>query len=377
MIYFDNAATTAKKPICVINAVVKALRENSANPGRGGHTASQNAALEVFKSREKVSNFFGADGPENVIFTANCTQSLNFVIKGAVTKKSHIIVSDLEHNAVMRPLAESGTEYSVAEVSLENDEQTIRNFESLIKPNTKMILCTAASNVCGKILPLKALGSLCKSKDILFAVDAAQAAGVIPINMQRMNIDYLCIAPHKGLYAPMGIGILIARKPFLKTIIQGGTGNNSAELFQGLTVPEDFESGTVNLPAIMGVRSGIAFVENSIDKIYSHELQIIKRIYKGLLTEKNIRLYTPFPQKGVYAPVLSFNIEGVHSEFAAGVLNEKGIAVRAGLHCAPAAHKRLGTLETGTVRVAPSAFNTVKEADLLLKTLKNNKKFIK
>lgn len=378
MIYFDNSATTGVKPPQVVKAVNTALLRYSANPGRSGHEASVKAADAVFKAREKIAEFFGATGPEKVVFTMNCTHSINCVLKGILRQGDHIIVSSLEHNAVMRPLSKMGISYDIAQVSFTDDSETVEVFESLIRPNTRMIFCTAASNVCGKILPLKQIGELCKAKGLLFGVDAAQTAGVLPINMQELNIDYLCIAPHKGLYAPMGIGVLIAEKHIQDTIIEGGTGTNSLDLFQPELLPERLESGTVNISGIMGVSAGIDFVKGKgIEKIYRHEMMLIKALYRELKKMPDIILYTKEPEIGDFAPVLSFNINGVSSNEAAQLLSDKGIAVRGGLHCAPIAHKALGTLESGTVRVSVSAFNTLQEIKRFCEVLKNAKNFKK
>lgn len=364
MIYFDNAATTGKKPLAVIKKVQSALEEHCANPGRSGHDLSIKTATAIYNVREKVANFFGASGAENVIFTLNCTQSINFVLKGVLKRGDHIIVSTFEHNAVMRPLKKTGIAYDVARVSLEDDEKTVEAFKNAIKPNTKMIFCTAASNVCGKVLPLEKIGKLCARKHLLFGVDAAQGAGVLPINMKQMNIDFLCVAPHKGLYAPMGIGILICEKYIENTIIEGGTGTNSLELFQPEILPEKFESGTVNVPAILGVGAGLEYVEKlGLDKIYEHEIMLIKNLYNKLKKNEAIRLYTPFPEKNLYAPVLIFNYGDLRSDFVAEYLSQNKIAVRGGYHCAPIAHKSLGTLENGAVRVSVATFNTIKETE--------------
>lgn len=375
MIYLDNAATTGVKPPEVINAVNTALRSFSANAGRSGHTASLRAASAIYAARSTAAEFFGADGPENVIFTSNCTQAINMVIKGVLLREDRIIVSDLEHNAVMRPIYSSGITADVASVSLTNDDETIKSFERLIKPDTKMIFCTAASNVCGRRLPISELGRLCQSRGILFGVDAAQAAGVIPIDMKRDNIDYLCVAGHKGLYAPMAEGILIARSPITRTIIEGGTGTDSASAFQEPVIPEGFESGTANLPAIFGIRAGMGFVRRKgIESIARHEGGLIAYLYEELKRNKDIILYTPTPSEECYAPVLSFNVKGLSSAEAAQRLSRMGIAVRAGLHCAPSAHKKLNTLETGTLRACPSVFNTANDIENLLKAIKNIKK---
>ena len=374
MIYFDNAATGGKKPQTVINAVNYALKNYCANPGRSGHTLSEKSAMAVYRAREKTAKFFGAGGAEQVVFTANCTEAVNFVIKGVLKKGDHIIVSSLEHNAVMRPVVKSDIEYDVAKVSLEDDGITLENFKNLIKKNTKMIFCTAGSNVVGKLLPITDLGRLCKENGILFGLDAAQAAGVIEIDMQKMNIDYLCVAPHKGLYAPMGLGILIARAPIENTLIEGGTGNNSAELLQGTQLPEDFESGTVNLPAIIGLSASLDFVKKyRLNRIYNHEMALIERLYNGLSKIKGVILYAK-PAKGKYLPVLSFNIEGLSSAEVAERLNNCGIAVRSGLHCAPMPHRQIGTIDDGAVRVSVSVYNSYEEIDYFLRTVKIIKK---
>ncbi len=375
MIYFDNAATTGHKPQSVVNAVNFALKKISANPGRSGHTLSQNAAQTVYNTRQRVSDFFGSSGAETVIFTLNCTQSINFVLKGVLSKNDHIVVSDLEHNAVMRPLVAMGINYTQAAVSLDDDEQTLQNFKAAIKPNTKMIFCTAASNVLGKILPLKKIGLLCKEKGILFGVDAAQGAGVIKIDMLDMNIDYLCIATHKGLYCPMGLGILIARSSIKKTIIEGGTGTDSLKFIQPDVLPEMLESGTINLPAVASVDAGIDFVKSRKRCIIDYENSLVKQLYKGL-QNSNVIFYTNPLNQG-YAPVLSFNVYGATSDEVAEYLNKNGFALRAGLHCAPTAHKKIGTLKQGTVRFSPSVFNNAYEVDQLIKTIKKFKKISK
>lgn len=371
MIYFDNAATTGTKPKSVISAVNHALTQMSANPGRSGHPLSENAAAAMYAVREKTANFFGADGPENVVFTPNCTYAINYVLKGVLKKGDHAVVSGLEHNAVMRPLYKVCPMHTVFPVS-ENDEETLAAFRESLKPNTRLVFSTAASNVTGKILPIGRMGRICREKGILFAVDGAQAAGVIPLNMKEMQIDYLCLAPHKGLYAPMGTGILIARKELPATVIEGGTGTNSAEMTQPEALPERLESGTQNLPGILGVGAGIDFVtQKGIGTIYRHELLLIQRLYRGLSTMPQVLLYTPFPRDGSFVPVLSFNIRGMSSEQTAELLSESGFAVRGGLHCAPFAHRALKTLDTGAVRVSVSAFNRPSHIDLFLKVIQS------
>lgn len=367
MIYFDNAATTGVKPQGVIKAVEKALVNYSANPGRSGHFAASKTAEEIFKIREKVADFFGASGPERVCFTMNCTHSINTVLKGVLKKGDHVIVSSLEHNAVMRPLTKIGISFDVAEVSLTDDNSTVKAFKNKIKPNTRLIFCTGASNVLGKILPIKEIGELCFQKGILFAVDAAQTAGVLPVNMKEMHIDYLCVAAHKGLYAPEGIGILICEKGIENTLIEGGTGTNSLEMYQPKNLPERIESGTINVPGIFGVSAGIDYVKKiGVDNIYKGELNLINELYRGLIKNPNIIFYTPDPNSFSYAPLLSFNYRGYESDKTAKILSENGFATRGGLHCAPSAHRQIGTHKSGTVRVSVASFNNIKEIHQLI-----------
>ncbi len=374
MIYLDNAATTGTKPQSVRAAVAAALKELSANPGRGGYETSRKCAEAVYNCRKKVSDFFGASDPSAVVFTANCTQALNFVLKGVLQPGDHIIISSFEHNAVTRPtaaLAERGVSFDVAEIVPGDDGAAVRAFRRLIKYNTKLIVCTHASNVTGDVLPIKEIGDMCRENGILFAVDAAQTAGILPINMAYDNIDYLCIAPHKGLYAPMGTGILIALRPIPFTIIEGGTGSASADQRQPSDPPERFESGTVNVPGIVGISAGIDFINSrGMSKIYNHEMQLARRFYKGLIDMGGTSTYSAYPKNGKHVPTVSFNLRGMPSEKAAAELGKHGVAVRAGLHCAPFAHKRIGTLDSGTVRVCFSAFNSENDVDAALRYLK-------
>lgn len=368
MIYFDNAATTGYKPQSVINSVNYALKYLNANPGRSGHKLSQKAALTVYNARVALAEFFDCDGPENVIFTANCTQSINFVIKGLLNRETDsVIVSDLEHNAVMRPLFTGNFKYSVAETSLIDDDITVKNFKKMIKPDTKMIFCTAASNVLGKILPLAEIGELCRKNNLLFGVDAAQGGGILPISMKKMNIDFLCLAPHKALYTPMGVGVLIARNKIKKTVIEGGTGTDSLNFSQPDLMPEKFESGTVNLSAIASIPKGIEFIK-SRSRLYDYEMNLVKNFYEGLLEIRGVTVYTK-PVKKFYAPVFCFNCQGHGSEETVNYLSNNGFALRGGLHCAPTAHKKIDTLDTGAVRFSPCAFNNSQQVYQLLKTL--------
>lgn len=365
MIYLDNAATTYPKPQSVIKAVDDALKK-SANPGRSGHTLSQSTAISVYEVREKLKDMFSASAVENVVFTLNCTHAINYVLKGLIKSGDRIVTSSFEHNAVMRPLEKlkkQGVHIDIAESYPDDKEATVRSFSRLINTNTKLVICTAASNVIGLKMPIKEIGMMCKQFGISFCVDAAQLAGVCDINMKECNIDYLCIAAHKGLYAPMGTGILITKDNRLDTIIEGGTGTASIMLDQPNDLPEMLESGTINVPGIIGLGAGIDFVKSKgFDKIYNHEMGLVKRLYKQLKSTPGVKLYTPEPDDN-YAPVLSFNINGLNSVDSASKLNSLGFATRAGLHCAPFAHKRIGTIESGTVRICPSVFTSGQDID--------------
>ncbi len=370
MIYFDNAATTAPKPDSVREAVSVALRNLSANPGRSGHDLSISASQAVYDCRQVAASFFSFDHPERVVFTLNCTQAINMVIKGLGLKNCKIVTSSLEHNAVMRPLEKlkkSGCTIAIAEVFFDDPAATVRSFARLIDDNTRLVICTHASNVCGVVLPIGEIGRLCADRGVPFAVDAAQTAGVIPISMRELHIDFLCVPGHKGLYGPMGTGLLLCNRDLPLTLMEGGTGNFSASYLQPEEYPERLESGTVNLPGIVGLKAGIDFVnKKSVSKIYAHEMSLVQMAYSGLKEIRGVSLYTPFPVEKRYAPVLSFNVGGLHSAEAAELFNKSGFAMRAGLHCAPAAHRRIGTISYGTIRFSPSAFNRSNEVQLFL-----------
>ena len=370
MIYLDNAATTYPKPTSVRNAMATALQRYGANPGRAGHTMSMDAAEEMFRCRTAAADFFHAPGPECVAFTLNCTHALNYVMKGLLRPGDHAVTSCLEHNAVARPLyalSRNGVEVTEARVYPGDNDATVDSFRHSLRPNTRLIVCTHASNVWGIRLPVERIAALGHQYGVPTAVDCAQTAGVLPIDLAGSGIDYLCVAGHKGLYGPMGTGLLItARGSELATVIEGGTGTVSAQAEQPLTMPDRMESGTQNMPGIAGLRAGIEFVlARGTDHILHHEMELIRRLYRRLAQMKGIRLYTEEPTERYFAPVLSFNVGDLPSEVVGKKLNERGIAVRAGLHCAPAAHRFYGTLEQGAVRVCPSAFSREEEMDRL------------
>lgn len=364
MIYFDNGATTFPKPVSVINSINTANKRFGANPGRGGHKLAIKASELVYNARKVTAEFFGVSNPENVIFSLNCTTAINTVIKGLLNPGDHVIISSLEHNAVLRPLDKlkaNGITYSVAQVIEGDNDETLSNFRNAINEKTKLLVCTYASNVVGIKLPVERICSMCHQYGILCCVDAAQSAGTVPIDLSDSSIDYLCVSGHKGLYGPMGIGALIINCDVIPdSLIEGGTGSNSIDYAQPLILPDKFESGTNNFSGIIGMGEGIKFVSSYGQmKIYKKEIDLLRHIYDKLKLMKKIELYTQRPNIDYYVPVLSFNVKGKNSEEVADELSSKyNIAVRAGLHCAPLAHKSIGTLNTGTVRVVPSVFTT-------------------
>lgn len=375
MIYFDNAATTFPKPMCVKNAVDEALLRYGANPGRSGHDLAAQTSLRIYEVREKAAAFFGAEDVEQVAFTQNCTHALNTVIKGLLRPGDHVVISDLEHNSVLRPVyalsAKGIITYSIAE-TFADPLKTELSFCHAIRPNTRAIIATHASNVFGLKLPAKRLGKIARKYGIYYIMDAAQTAGTEHINMKEMQIDFLCTAGHKGLYGPTGTGLLIT--PYgqkLLPLMEGGTGSVSHEYAQPDFMPDHLESGTLNTMGIIGLGAGIDFVTHcGIDGITQREMQVITVIYDKLRQCKDVILYTKEPALKAQAAVLSFNIKGLNSEETASKLNKLGFAVRGGMQCAPLAHKKFGTMQTGTVRISAGAFNTVEQGRALAEAVK-------
>ncbi len=364
MIYLDNAATTFPKPLSVRNAVSNSFLY-SANPGRAGHGMSIKAAQTLYNCRNNICNLFNFDKPENVILTPGCTFALNTVIKGVLKKGDHVVISSLEHNSVSRPLEmlrEKGViSYSIAEVYEKDPDKTLDSFRNALKDNTKLVVCTHASNVFGIKLPVSRIGALCRYYGALFCIDAAQTAGVCNIDMNAIGADFLCVPGHKGLYGPMGTGFLIINSNSIpESIIDGGTGSGSGDLKQPQMLPDKFESGTLNLHGFAGLKQGIDFVvkKNPLS-IAQHEMRLTRRLYNDLKSIKGVKLYTDEPVSEHYVPLLSFNLDDINSERLAMYLDKRyGIAVRAGLHCSSLAHRAFGTESIGTVRVCPSVFST-------------------
>ena len=374
MIYFDNGATTYPKPESVFRQTVTGFKKYSFNSGRGGYGASISTSEKIYNVREKIGSMFGAE-PQNIAFTKNCTEALNMAIKGLVKKGDHIIISSLEHNAVFRPvyaLHNAGyIDFDIADFSFDEDE-TVANFERLIRRNTSLIACMHSSNVFGVVFPIEKIGEMAKRHNIKFVVDCAQSAGVLAVNMKDFHIDALCAPGHKSLYGAMGTGfVALADNLDIATITEGGTGSESLNPNQPAALPDRLESGTLNNTGIISLGAGIDFINNhKMENIYNHELMLSNYIYNGLEKIPNVKLYCPKPEKNKNVPLLSFNFGDYSSEKVAGYLAQNNIAVRAGLHCAPLAHKHFGTVETGTVRICPSVFTTKKDCEILINTIK-------
>lgn len=375
MIYLDNSATSYPKPECVTEAVCNSFYKFGANSGRGAYDMAIDTTEQIYNCRQKVADFFNLDDTAGVIFTYNCTTALNMAIKGLARDNAHYIISDLEHNAVLRPLEtlkQKGVcDYSIAKVSID-DYQTLKNFKNKIQNNTVAIICTGASNVFGIMPPYKMLSNLAHKNNLLFIMDCSQIAGIVPIDVKRDGIDVLCCAGHKGLMGPTGTGLMILNNDIqLDSLIEGGTGSNSVSAIQPDILPDKFESGTPNVQGIIGLSSAIDFIKKkNLNKIYEHEISLLRYLSFNLKKMEKVILYTDFyNDKQHLAPILSFNIKGMHSEEVAERLSAVGICVRAGLHCAPLAHEKFGTIETGAVRISPSIFTQKNHMDFLINSV--------
>lgn len=373
MIYLDNGATSFPKPLSVRQNVDISLKKFSANPGRSGHSLSLRAAKEIFECRKRLKELFNVNSEEKIIFTENCTMALNTVIFGLLSEGDHVLISSMEHNSVTRPLEslkDKGVTYSTFDYSYD-DNETVDNVRNLIKPETKLVICTHASNVFGFRFPIERICALCHAYGILFCVDSAQSAGVFDIDVGTNQYDFVCMSGHKSLYGPMGTGVLILNNRNLKPLLYGGTGTESVKKSQPEGLPEKFESGTQNMNGISGLKAGVDFVKNrGIKNIYNHEYKLAKRLFNGLANNRKVITYNKSFDYGKVAPVVSFNIDGVYSEDLVAKLNKYGIMTRGGLHCSPLAHTTMNTIENGTVRVVPGAFNTINDINYLLNVIR-------
>lgn len=373
MIYLNNAATTIQKPPCVVQAVVQAM-EHQGSCARGSHASELSAARTVFHTREALARLFGFSHPERVIFTANATQALNAALWGFLRPGDHVIATDWDHNSVLRPLHALARTHGVEVDFLPADRQGRLRYdllESLVRPNTHMLVGTHASNLTGNLLDLQRMSAFAKKHDLVFLLDAAQTAGSMPIAMEDMGVHLLAFTGHKGLMGPQGTGgLCVAPGVELRPLLSGGTGVRSFEEEQPEEYPEHLEAGTLNGHGLAGLGAAADFIlETGVDTIHAHELALTQRFVQGLQELDGVTLYGDF--SGDRAPVVALNLEGWDPAAAADELSvQYDIAVRPGIHCAPRMHRALGTQDTGCLRFSFGWYTTEGDIDAALAALK-------
>jgi len=377
----DNAATSWPKPKAVYQEMINCMKYYGANPGRSGHRMSIMASEKIYECRENIARLFNIPNPLCVSFTGNTTEAINMGIKGCLKKGDHVIITGMEHNSVLRPIKKMEMTGDISCTIVDADQEgfvSVKDTVKSIQNNTKLIVVTHASNVCGTVNPVHEIGKIARERNILFMVDAAQTAGILPIDVQSMNIDILAFPGHKGLLGPQGTGGLYVREGLvLDTIKEGGTGSNSEEPYQPDFVPDRYESGTLNTPGIAGLNEGVKYIlKNGQEEIRQYEKELTLYLLEGLYSIKKVKLYgTSDIEKRV--GVISLNIDGKDSVEVCNILDEQyQIASRGGLHCSYLAHKTLQTLETGTLRLSIGCFNTKKEIDKVLHAINHMNGFI-
>ncbi|MEE1350540.1 MAG: aminotransferase class V-fold PLP-dependent enzyme [Clostridia bacterium] len=366
MIYLDNAATSRKKPYSVYSAMLRYSLFHGGNAGRGANALSQKGVNAIISAQEAASKLFDVENESNIIFTQNATYALNMAILGTLTESDHIVVTAMDHNSVLRPAALHGN-YSVADADKYGTVSPI-SVRRRIKNNTKLVVCTHVSNVCGAIEPVTDIARVAHDNGALFLLDASQSAGTLDVSMKKINADMIACPGHKGLMGPMGTGILCIKDPDkVRAVIVGGTGSESEQLTQPQSMPDKFHSGTLNTPAIAGLQKGIEFVlKEGAENIGKHEHYLNSVFRNELKNMDNIIIYGR-GETGITA----FNIQGMASADAAAALGSN-IIVRAGYHCAPLAHKALGTDNGGAVRVSFGYFNTINDVHRLIDAIHKN-----
>ena len=365
-IYLDNAATSHPKPEGVVRAVAAALTEYNANPGRSGHPAAIEAARRVLETREALAGLLGAEDTLSVVFAFNGTDALNLAIKGSLRAGDHVIATQLELNSVLRVLAELEARKRITLTLVAPrpdgfiDPEDVR---AALNGRTSMIICTHASNVTGAIQPVAAIGRAAQRCGVRCLVDGAQALGAMPVDVGALGCDLYAFPGHKSLLGPQGTGGLYIRPGLpLGTLREGGTGSASDSARQPRELPERYESGTLNLPGIAGLGAGVGYVSGRISQIMMHERELTSALMEGLASIPGIALYTP-REEAARAGIVSFNVGDLSSSQAADALAARGFAVRGGLHCAPLAHRFLGTLRRGAVRASVGHANTFEEIE--------------
>lgn len=350
-----------------------ALRRMGANPGRADHGMARKASRLIAETREGIARLLNIPDARRVIFTCNATEAINLALKGLLQAGDHVLTSSMEHNSVIRPLMalrKEGVSFDIVPCSGEG-VCGLRRLKGAVKKKTRLIVLTHASNVTGTVLPIEEAGAFARSRGILFLVDASQTAGLVPIDVQGMNVDLLAAPGHKSLYGPQGTGFLyVGRGIEIRPLKEGGTGTDSESDEQPVALPHALESGTLNTPGIAGLGAGVSFVlQEGVERIRKREMQLTRQLMGGLKKLKGVRLYGPEAEGRV--PVVSFNVGSMNPAEVAFLLDEMyRIAVRSGLHCAPQAHRTLGTFPFGTVRASMGFFNTGEEMDALLRALR-------
>jgi cysteine desulfurase family protein len=375
MIYLDNAATSWPKPEIVYRTMDKFLREKGGNPGHGSHSLAMAAKQEIEETRVLVARFLHAPETERVIFTLNCTDSINVALKGLLKPGDQVIVSSLEHNAVIRPLSklsECGIDVIRIPLSPETGVTSAQDIEKAISPRTRLIEMIHASNVNGVIQPIEEYGEIARRHNLIFMVDGAQTAGHYPLDVVAANIDLLAFSGHKGTLGSTGVGVLyIGPRVNPETLREGGTGSVSESALQPETLPDKFESGTLNSVGISGLGAGIKFIlEQGQDKILHHENKLMESLIQGLSRISGVKIYKAV-EGSDQAPVISINIDGYEPGEAGVILDQAfDIKVRTGLHCSPEAHKSMGTFPKGTIRLSPGYFNTLQDIEFTLQAIR-------
>lgn len=375
--YLDNAATSFPKPRRVISEVERCLRLYCGNASRGSHRLSLAAARKLYECREELAGLVGASSPENIIFTPSCTYGLNLIIKGLLRTGDHVLISDMEHNCVLRPLHRLASEGRIAFESFEalsrpdqTEEELLCGIERRMRSNTRMLICTHVSNICSYSLPIEKIGELCKKFNVFLVLDAAQSIGIHKIDMQKMNVSFLSAPGHKGLLGVQGSAFIAINSSVLpSTLIEGGNGLYSLSPEMPDEIPERYEVGTLALPAIVGLCEGVREVERwGLDAIREREGELFVRLRDGLLGMSGVDATVYLPDR--VGSTLLFNLNGVPAEQVCATLDRDGVCVRGGFHCAALAHRALGTESIGAVRASFGIYNTPKDVDRLLASVK-------
>jgi cysteine desulfurase/selenocysteine lyase len=375
MIYLDNAATSWPKPQSVFQVMSDVIKRGCANPGRSAHSMARQADDAVFHTREVLAEFFNINDPMRIVYMPNTTYALNAAIYGVVRNGMKVATTAMEHNSVLRPLNTLQNKGIIDLVVIQPDKLgriTVQSLRKTLKKGIDLFCMTLSSNVTGVIMPVAEAGKLCKTHSITYLVDAAQGAGVIPIDVESMNIDLLAFPGHKGLLGPQGIAGLYVRDGIdIKPFIQGGTGSFSDSLFQPEIFPDILESGTLNVPGIMGLGKGVSFIRDiGISNIQLKKQHLIEILFNGLGKVSDISIYSPPPEQN--SGIFAMSIQDLDSTEVGYLLDRKfGICTRAGFHCAPLAHQSLGTADRGLVRISPGYFNDETEIELTIKAIKS------